>query len=282
MRVAVTSGLRPRVGLRVLLVESDAHTRAQRAKGLSADGFEVFEASTLAEAAKHLVAAPAIIVIDRDLPDGDGFAVARALRERGGDLVIIAVIADEAITTATVDAACDAFIARSDSPTLLVETIRTVLLRRTGEPSPDSFATRPTSMPPSGKPRVLVVDDSDDNRLLYASTIAEAGYEVEETTNGLEALEAVARRRPDVIVMDLSMPVLDGWQATRQLKSNPTTASIVVIAITAHTTIFGLRQSTEAGADAVLTKPCLPQDLLGVIAALLPHSMPRQGVAAGG
>jgi two-component system cell cycle response regulator DivK len=119
-------------------------------------------------------------------------------------------------------------------------------------------------------PLVLVVDDFDDNRLLYASTIAEAGYEVAQATNGAEALEKIGKTRPAVIIMDLSMPVLDGWEATRRIKANAATADIVVIAVTGHSTNYGLQQAADAGADAVLMKPCLPADLLGIIDALRP------------
>jgi two-component system, cell cycle response regulator DivK len=141
------------------------------------------------------------------------------------------------------------------------------------------MATKPSTVPvsrppsvrcePSAVPLVLVVDDLDDNRLLYATTIAEAGYAVEEATNGVEALEMARLRRPAVIIMDLWMPILDGLEATRRLKADPLTADIVVIAVTAHSTSYGLQEAKDAGADAVLTKPCLPRDLLGVIGALI-------------
>jgi len=131
-----------------------------------------------------------------------------------------------------------------------------------------------TLPPPHATPLVLVVDDADDNRLLYATTIAEAGYEVVEATSGEEALDRISATRPAVIVMDLSMPGIDGWEATRRIKTNPVTADIVVIALTAHATNYGLQQARDAGAEAVLTKPCLPQDLLGVIGALLPGARP--------
>lgn len=122
----------------------------------------------------------------------------------------------------------------------------------------------------SALPLVLVVDDFDDNRELYASVIAEAGFHVETATNGQEALDKIGSQRPAVVIMDLSMPVLDGWEATRQIKANPASSDIVVIAVTSHATNYGLQRATEAGCDAVLTKPCLPQDLIGVIRALIP------------
>lgn len=115
----------------------------------------------------------------------------------------------------------------------------------------------------------MVVDDYDDNRSLYASTIAEAGYPVAEATNGQEALDKIAAEQPAVVVMDLSMPVLDGWETIHRIKGDPRTADIIVIALTANSTSLGLRRATSAGAQSVLMKPCLPHDLLGVIAALI-------------
>jgi two-component system cell cycle response regulator DivK len=128
-------------------------------------------------------------------------------------------------------------------------------------------------------PLILVVDDFDDNRLLYVQTIAEAGYAVDEATNGEEALEKIGSKRPAVIIMDLSMPVLDGWEATRRIKADPRTADIVIIAVTGHATNYGLQQAREAGAEAVLTKPCLPEDLLRTISALVPNlaDLPKGG-----
>ena len=137
-------------------------------------------------------------------------------------------------------------------------------VQRLSTPSPDP------PEPKSGLPLILVVDDFDDNRELYVTTIAEAGYPVLEATNGQEALDRIGSFRPAVIIMDLSMPVLDGWEATRRIKADPRTADIVIIALTSHATNFGLQKARDAGAQAVLTKPCVPADLLGVIGALLP------------
>jgi two-component system cell cycle response regulator DivK len=127
----------------------------------------------------------------------------------------------------------------------------------------------------SGAPLILVVDDFDDNRLLYVTTIAEAGYAVDQATNGQEALDKIGATRPAVIIMDLSMPVVDGWEATRRIKADPRTKDIIIIAVTGHATNFGLQRAREAGAEAVLAKPCLPQDLLRTISALIPDT-PRR------
>lgn len=116
---------------------------------------------------------------------------------------------------------------------------------------------------------VLVVDDFDDTRELYATALRDAGFAVAEATNGQEALDNVARSRPAVVVMDLSMPVLDGWEATRRLKEDPATSDILVIALTGHSTNLGLAKAKSAGANAVLSKPCLPDDLISLVRALL-------------
>jgi len=117
-------------------------------------------------------------------------------------------------------------------------------------------------------PLVLVADDFADNRELYATTFAAAGYQVEQAENGQEALDIIGRRRPAVVVMDLSMPVLDGWEATKRIKADPATRDIVIIAVTGHATNFGLQRAREAGADAVVAKPCLPRDLLMLLRKL--------------
>ena len=118
------------------------------------------------------------------------------------------------------------------------------------------------SVAPASRPLVLVVDDFADSRELYAAAFAAAGYDVEEAENGQEALDFIGRRCPAAVLMDLSMPMLDGWEATKRIKADPATANIVVIAFTGHATKLGLQSAKESGADAVVAKPCLPQDLL--------------------
>lgn len=117
--------------------------------------------------------------------------------------------------------------------------------------------------------RVVVVDDVDDNRDVYAVYFEHAGFEVEEASNGEEVLTCVARRKPDVVIMDLFMPGVDGWEATRLIKSNPRTKSVVVIVVTGHATIDDIQRARAAGADDVCAKPCLPDALLAKVRALL-------------
>ena len=123
----------------------------------------------------------------------------------------------------------------------------------------------------SGKrqPVVFVVDDFVDNRQMYAEYLAFVGYAVVECVNGEEALTKAATEQPDLIVMDLSLPVMDGWEATRRLKSDPQMAAIPVLALTSHALDDSRTTALAAGADAFLVKPCLPEELAAKVNELL-------------
>jgi two-component system cell cycle response regulator DivK len=111
-------------------------------------------------------------------------------------------------------------------------------------------------------PLILVVDDFLDNRQMYAEYLAFSGLRVEEAENGHEALQKAFAMLPDLIVMDLSLPGIDGWEATRRLKADPRTKRIPVIALTGHALAGHSKGAMDAGCDAFITKPCLPERLL--------------------
>jgi two-component system, cell cycle response regulator DivK len=109
---------------------------------------------------------------------------------------------------------------------------------------------------------ILVVDDTLDARELYAEYLRLAGLRAEVAEDGHEALTMAAALRPSVIVMDLAMPRMDGWEATRRLKADPVTRHIPIIALTGHAIARSRERAIEAGADGYLTKPCYPDSLL--------------------
>ncbi len=117
--------------------------------------------------------------------------------------------------------------------------------------------------------RILVVDDFEDNRAMYAEYLSYSGYEVQQASDGLQAVELALQAMPDLIVMDLSLPVMDGWEATRRLKANPRTRHIPVIALTGHPLSGSAHGAQDAGADAFLAKPCLPEKLVEKVEELL-------------
>jgi len=121
---------------------------------------------------------------------------------------------------------------------------------------------------------VLLVDDYADNRDIYAQFLLYAGLRVEEAENGHQALEKAFALSPDVIIMDLALPGLDGWEATRRLKGDARTKGIPVIALTGHALAGHSQGALEAGCDLFLTKPCLPERLLEEILAILDRRQP--------
>ncbi len=133
--------------------------------------------------------------------------------------------------------------------------------RRAGTDDSTKTADRP--------PLVLLVDDFQDNREMYAMYLEHAGMQVAEAGNGHEALDQAFRLLPDLIVMDLSLPGIDGWEATRRLKADERTKKIPVVALTSHALEGYSEGARAAGCDAFVTKPCLPEQLLSEIRKVL-------------
>ena len=117
-------------------------------------------------------------------------------------------------------------------------------------------------------PRVLLVDDDDDSRELCAEYLGVAGFEVLQAGNGAEAVETATRRRPDLVVMDLEMPVMGGLEAIQGLRDDTRTRAIPIIVLSANGDIDHAK-AERAGCDSCLVKPCDPDELEGIIRALL-------------
>ena len=121
----------------------------------------------------------------------------------------------------------------------------------------------------NNSPLVLVVDDYLDAREMCAEFLRFSGFRVEEAADGIEAIEKASELLPAVILMDLSLPRLDGWEATRRLKKDERTKSIPVIALTGHALAGHAEVATEAGCDSFLTKPCLPDVMVAEVKRVL-------------
>ena len=119
------------------------------------------------------------------------------------------------------------------------------------------------------KPLILLVEDQSELRKLYAQQLTLSGFDVIEAGNGADALTRTAALFPDVVLMDLSLPVLDGWEATRLLKSDRRTAHIPVVALTAHDESDELQRATNAGCDWFVPKPCPPGALVAEVRRVL-------------
>lgn len=116
---------------------------------------------------------------------------------------------------------------------------------------------------------ILIVDDDADNRRIIELTMLKAGYRVVLAVNGREGVAAAERELPDLILLDLSMPVLSGWEAVKLLKADERLKTVPVLAFTAHAMAGDERRVMEAGFDGYLTKPCVPRRAVEVVAARL-------------
>jgi two-component system cell cycle response regulator DivK len=112
---------------------------------------------------------------------------------------------------------------------------------------------------------ILVVEDQLDNRQILRDLLGNAGYELIEAENGEEALKAVVRQRPDLILMDIQLPIMDGYETTRRIKSNGDLKSIPIIAVTSYALAGDDAKAFAAGCDAYVTKPYSPKLLLAKI-----------------
>ncbi len=118
-------------------------------------------------------------------------------------------------------------------------------------------------------PRILLVEDNEDNRDMLSRRLVRKGYEVALAVDGGEGVAQALALRPDLILMDMSLPVLDGWEATRQIKAAPQTSGTPVIALTAHAMSGDREKAVAAGCDDYDTKPVELPRLLEKIEALL-------------
>ena len=116
---------------------------------------------------------------------------------------------------------------------------------------------------------ILIVEDHDLNRDMLSRRLKRRGFQVVSAADGAAGVEAAVRERPDLVLMDMSLPVVDGWQATRMIKANPETSAIPVMALTAHTLKEDRERALEAGCDEFETKPVDLERLLTKIDALL-------------
>jgi CheY-like chemotaxis protein len=117
--------------------------------------------------------------------------------------------------------------------------------------------------------RILYVEDNDDNVYVLKTRLTRAGYTVLIATDGEQALTMAAAEKPDLIIMDLAMPVLDGWETTRRLKALPETSGIPVIALSSHAMAGDREKALDAGCDDFDTKPVEIKRLLAKITAIL-------------
>ncbi|TMH32404.1 MAG: response regulator [Betaproteobacteria bacterium] len=110
--------------------------------------------------------------------------------------------------------------------------------------------------------RILVIEDTEDNRRILRDLLSASGYEVIEATDGATGVAMALDHRPDLILMDIQIPVLDGYEATRRIKAAPATRHIPIVAVTSYALVGDEAKTREAGCDGYVAKPFSPRQLL--------------------
>jgi two-component system cell cycle response regulator DivK len=118
--------------------------------------------------------------------------------------------------------------------------------------------------------RILVIEDHEDNRRILRDLLTSAGYETIEAVTGEEGVALADTHRPDLILMDIQLPGLDGYEATRRIKANPALRHIPIVAVTSYALSGDDVKAREAGCDAYVTKPFSPRALLAKVREYLP------------
>ena len=118
--------------------------------------------------------------------------------------------------------------------------------------------------------RILVVEDQEDNRQILRDLLASSGFEMIEAEDGEQALVQAAKHRPDLILMDIQLPIMDGYEATRRLKADPELKAIPIIVVTSYALSGDEDKARAAGCDAYVAKPYSPRALLAKIKEYLP------------
>jgi two-component system, cell cycle response regulator DivK len=120
--------------------------------------------------------------------------------------------------------------------------------------------------------RILVVEDTEDNRQIIRDLLSSVGYELIEAMDGAEGVALAESQHPDLILMDMQLPVMDGYEATRRIRSIPELARVPIIAVTSYALSGDEAKTREAGCDGYVAKPFSPRELLAMVRQFLPEA----------
>jgi len=120
--------------------------------------------------------------------------------------------------------------------------------------------------------RILIVEDQEDNRMIMRDVLSSAGYELIEAVNGEDGVKLAHSERPDLILMDIQLPIIDGYEATRRIKGSAELKSIPIIAVTSYALSGDQAKARAAGCDGYVSKPFSPRELLARVRGYLPDA----------
>jgi len=242
-------------GTDVLVVDDDPGTREIVSRNLRRVGLTTIEAATGEEALlKARVVAPSLVILDLLMPGVDGFEVLRALRAEKNDVPIV-VLTGKQLDDSEVRMLRDglARIVRKDG----------VAIEQVVSQARQLVAAR-RLIHCASLPRILYVEDAAQNRDIVRRYLS-GEFDILEAEDGEEGLDRITREVPDLVLMDLSLPRLDGWELTRRMKANPALRHIPVVAVTAHAGQDERGRAKEAGCTDYMTKPLERDALIATI-----------------
>jgi signal transduction histidine kinase/CheY-like chemotaxis protein len=271
---------------RVLIVEENASNASALTETFEAWGCRP-ETVASAQAALHRAQAMResgetydLLLIDYRLPGMDGLTLARTLHASHGDVMPAAILmmtnqdsadAGQPEGEPAVQAVVEKPVTGSTLYDAILEAREDIVPLKTAHREPSDLSD--AELAPLRGHRVLLVEDNEINQQVGAKLLADAGVRVDLADNGREALEALRQRRYDIVLMDVQMPVLDGYQATQEIRSDPTLAHLPVIALTAHAMSGERENCLNAGMDDYLSKPVEADHLYRMVLRWIPSGV---------
>ena len=235
-------------GKTILLVEDEEPLREVLAEGLRQQGHSIIEAGNGKEALDLALSRPIdLIITDLMMPKMNGWRLMAALRERGLNVPVI-------IITAYMNQEGQEVLTSKDISSFLVKPIDL-----------DEMATMVDGVfaePEVSKPRIMAVDDEEDTRLLVSACLEKAGFDVEVASGGKAALARIGKFRPDLVLLDIAMPEMDGFEVCRRLRAQPATANLPVILLTAKSSQEYVKKAVALKINGYVVKPFKPKALL--------------------
>ena len=272
--------------LRVLAVDDSPNAREILHGILNGFGFQVSLAASAEEAMKLLAwEAFDLILMDWRLPGMDGLTAARRIRAERlkptPKVILVTAYGDEELRRQAEEADLDGFLAKPVTPSALFDAIAALFSQQTELPTSSGG-------PEAGLEwiigrlagrQLLLVEDNDFNQQVASELLTLAGAEITLAGNGALAVEQAGQRKFDAILMDLQMPILDGYEATLRIRSDPSLAATPIIAMTAHALVDEKDHCLAIGMDDYVSKPIDPKHLFTVLGRWLPTSMPAPAPA---
>ena len=287
-RLAPAQALR---GVKVLVVDDNATSRQILQEMLASFGFEVAQAASgpegLAELEKASPGPPyELVLMDWKMPGMDGLEASRLIKNhpRLGKIPAIIMVTNygrEEVMHQAGEVGLDGFLIKPVSPSVLFDAIMQVFGQEeadrplTAQQSTDAEARARAALAGA---RVLLVEDNEINRQVAGEILASVGVSVSMAANGQEAVDAVVAGDFDAVLMDVQMPVMDGYEATRRLRRDPRFQALPIIAMTAHAMAGDREKSLAAGMNDHVTKPIDPEALFRT----LEHHVAKPGVRVPG